>query len=149
MGLTARFAISGAVAVGAGYSNTSLGGSMGYRANAEPPGWFSGEHVISHWDATMAWVGAFWKPHPAVRLGGGPGWYQLENYDARAVKVSQVGLMVEVGAEVPAARRFFLDLAIRLHLVPAKNVEHGRTVPITLRPNWTHAALLAGLGLHL
>ncbi len=66
-------------------------------------------------------------------------------------RVSRVGLMGEAGAELPANRRFFLNLGVRVHLVPATDVEHGYidSVPITLRPNWTHAALLAGLGIRL
>lgn len=145
VGVTARFAIKGTVALGAGYTNTSLGGSIGYRANAASG---FGDYVLSHWDATMGWAGVFWKPHPALRIGGGPGWYQLENVPL-AFQVSQVGLMGEAGVEVPADRRLFLNLAIRVHFVPAKDVEHAGTVPITLRPNWNHAALLAGLGVRL
>ena len=145
VGLTARFAISRRLVVGAGYGKTSLGGSMGYRADTTS---ILGDYVLSHWETTIAWAAAFWKPHPAFRLGGGPGWYRLENIPEGS-KISQVGLMVEVGAEVPANRRFFLDLAVRAHLVPAKDVDHGLSEPTTLRPNWTHAMLLAGFGVRL
>ncbi len=145
VGLTARFAISRGLVVGAGYGNTSLGGSMGYRADTTS---ILGDYVASHWETTVAWAAAFWKPHPAFRLGGGPGWYKLENIP-QSSKVSQVGLMVEGGVEVPTNRRFLLDLAVRAHLVPAKDVEHGRSEPITLRPNWTHVMLLAGFGVRL
>jgi hypothetical protein len=143
--LSARFAINRGLAVGVGYGNTSLGGSMGYRRDVESA-W--GDYVLSHWDATILWAAAFWKPAPAFRLGGGPGWYRLENVPEGS-KVSQVGLMLEAGAEAPANRRFFLDLAIRAHLVPAKDVEHGWTNPTTLRPDWTHVTLLAGVGVRL
>jgi len=145
VGLTVRFAVSGTLAVGAGYGTTSLGGSIGYRAN---DGSGFGDYVLSDWHATTAWAGGFWKPHPALRLGGGPAWYQLENVPM-GITVSQAGLVGEAGVEVPADRRLFLNLAVRVHLVPAKDVEHSRTVPITLRPNWTHAVLLAGLGVRL
>lgn len=57
--------------------------------------------------------------------------------------------MGEAGVEVPADRRFFLKLAMRVHLIPAKDVEQAGTVAIALRPNWTHAALLAELGIRL
>jgi hypothetical protein len=143
-GLTARFAISDPVAVGAGYGHTSLGGSTGYRAKA---GSEFGDYVFSSWEATMMWAGVFWRPGSDLRLGGGPGWYRLE--DGEGFSVSRIGLMGEVGLEAPAARRFFLNLAIRGHLVPAKDVAQGWTVPITLRPKWSHVALLAGLGVRL
>jgi hypothetical protein len=145
VGLTARFAISRTVAVAAGYGTTSLGGSTGYRASA---GSRLGGYVSSDWNATMVWAGVFWTPHPALRLGGGPGRYQLENFP-RGSRVSQVGLMGEAGADLPAGRRFFLNLAARVHFVPAKDVAQGETAPITLRPHWTHVSLLAGLGVRL
>jgi len=145
-GLTARFAINHRLAVGVGYGNTPLGGSMGYRADTASV--FGGDYIFSHWDVTFAWAAAFWKPAPALRLGGGPGWYRLEN-TPEGSKVSQIGLMVEAGAELPADRRFFLDLAVRAHLIPAKDVDHGWTDPLTLRPTWSHVTLLAGIGVHL
>lgn len=144
-GLTAHFALSRRLVIGAGYSNTSLGGAAGYRADTAS---VFGDFVFSHWDATIVWAGAFWRPAPALRLGGGPGWYRLENVPEGS-KVSQVGVMVEVGAELPAYRRFFLDLAVRAHLIPTKDVAHGGTEPVTLRPTWSHVALLAGLGVRL
>jgi hypothetical protein len=61
--------------------------------------------------------------------------------------------MVEAGAEVPADSRFFLNLAIRAHLIPAKDIVYEpdmfRTVAVTVRPKWTHASFLAGLGVRL
>lgn len=145
-GVAARFAISRQLVVGASYGNTSLGGSSGYRADTTAL--FGGRHIFSHWDATFFWAGAFWKPAPILRVGGGPGWYRLESISAGS-EVSQLGLMVEAGLELPADRRFFLDLAIRGHFIPAKDVEHGSAEPITLRPEWSHATLLAGLGFRL
>ena len=144
VGLTARFAISRTLAVGAGYGTTSLGGANGYQANGSG----LGDFVLSDWEAKTVWAAAFWKPYPALRLGGGPGWYQLDNVPTR-LRVSQVGLMGEAGADLPAGRRFFLNLAVRVHFVPAKDVVHEGTTTITLRPNWTHASLLAGLGIRL
>jgi len=145
VGLTVRFVVNRSLVVGVGYGNTSLGGSMGYRTDTTS---VFGDYVFSHWDATIVWAAAFLKLAPAFRLGGGPGWYRLENIPEDS-KVSQIGLMIEAGAELPANRRFFLDLAVRGHLIPAKDVEHGRTDPITLRPNWSHITLLAGVGVHL
>lgn len=58
-GLTASFSISGTVAVGAGYGDAPLGGATGYRADADSG---LGDYVLSSWDATMWWVGAFWCP---------------------------------------------------------------------------------------
>lgn len=145
VGLIARFAVSRQLVLGAGYGNTSLGGSMGYRADTAS---VFGDYVFSHWDATIIWAGAFWRPAPALRLGGGPGWYRLENIPEGS-KVSRIGLMIEAGAELPADRRFFLDLAVRAHLIPPTDVEQGRTAPVTLRPTWSHVALLAGLGVRL
>lgn len=143
--LSARFAVGSSVAVGVGYGTASLGGSIGYRDNGAAG---FGDYILSHWDATMAWAAAFWKPLPGVRLGGGPGWYQLEN-TAMGSKTSRVGAMVEAGAELPADRRIFLNLALRLHLLPATDVYHAGTAPLTLRPNWSHASLLVGLGVRL
>ena len=151
--ITAHFAVSGTLAVAAGYGWADLGGSLGYRA--VPGSVFGGESVHSVWEATMGWVAAFWRPPPPpsltgapppvpIRLGAGPAWYRLQNINT---EVSRLGLMVEAGAEPPANRRFFLNLAARVHLIPSRDVEHPG--PVVLRPRWTHASLLLGGGVRL
>ena len=94
------------------------------------------------------WVGAFWRPYPALRLGGGPAWYRLVS-QLEKLEISRVGLMGEAGGEVPMYGRFFLDLAVRFHLIPTQDVEHDLFGPLTLRPNWSHTALLVGVGFHI
>lgn len=147
--LTARLAIGGTLAIGAGYGRSDLGGSIGYRRNASSAFPY-GDYVFSHWDETMAWAAVLWQPRPTLRLGGGPGWYQLENSEGR--KVSRIGLMAESGVELPADRRLFVNLAMRLHLVPAMYLEHRveyGSETVSLRPSWSHATLVAGLGVRL
>lgn len=145
VGLEGRFAVTETVAAVAAYGNTALGGSMGYRA---VPGSIFGESVHSHWDANSLWAGALWTPVPALRVGGGPAWYRLENLPMH-VTVHRIGGAAEVGVDIPTGSRFFFDLTARLYVVPTRNVEHGRTESITLRPTWTHGSLVAGLGLRL
>jgi len=142
VGFAARLAIVSQLAIGAGYEKSLLGGAVGYNGSL-------GGIVISDWDATISWVAVFWRPSDAHRvglhLGGGPGWYRLENQPMR-LAVSRIGAMVEAAMELPADRRLFLYVAGRLHVIPAKDVDHQG---VMLRPNWTHGAILAGLGLRL
>jgi len=70
-------------------------------------------------------------------------------YAAPAFRRVNGAVEVEAGVELPGDRRLFLNLAVRAHLIPAKDVEHGGTVQLTLRPTWTHVAFLAGFGIHL
>ena len=130
---------------------------MGYREDPNDPGW--GPVLSSEWNSNSVWATAFWTPHPAIRLGLGPGWYGLKSRSALENE-SVLGLMGESGAEIPWDRRFFLDVAIRFHLVPETDVQvvakgpgwigrPGVTERVTLRPNLSHATLQLGLGLHL
>lgn len=166
--LTARFAISSAVVVGAGYRAAELGGSNGFRKTewvcvddmppCTPREGVPRGFLFSRWSGTTVWAGAFWRPalSTGVRIGAGPAWHSLTTWTAagrpgETDPVSRVGLMGEVGFELPSDRRFFWDIAVRIHLVPTKDVEHPvrGAPPITMRPNWTYAQLLVGFGVHL
>ncbi len=147
VGITARYAIGPRLAVGAGYGDRPLGGATGYRDAAGTNSPF-GDRVVSHWSAKAVWAAAFWRPYPTVRIGGGPNWHRLTTGE-QGSSVSRAGLMGEVGLDAPAGRRLFVDLAIRGHLVPPTDVEHSGTVPITLRPDWSHVLFLIGLGVRL
>lgn len=142
--LGARLRLRRTVAVGLGYGNTALGGAIGYRADTAIG---IGDYVISNWDVTLGWAGIFWQPHPIVHLGGGPAVYRLESVTA-GESLWRFGVTGEVGLAVPVRRRFFLSVAARGHLIPAADVPHGPQ-QVVLRPAWSHASLLVGVGVRL
>jgi hypothetical protein len=131
--------IGGRLAVGASYgSRGELGGATGYNGTG---------YAYSYWDVKrMVWAGVFWKPIPAVRLGGGPGWYQVRDESSKTI--SRVGGVVEGGVEAPVEGRFVMNLAVRVHVIPTTNVPLAGTT-LALRPNWTHGSFLLGLGIRL
>jgi hypothetical protein len=132
--IAVRVALTRRVALGGGYAwEEDLGGAAGW-------------DISSVWNATGLWAAAFWTL-PPLRIGGGPGWYRLERqyaYDHPQV-IARFGLIGEVGLEIPSDSRIFLDLAMRGHLLPTTDVDHDAIV--ILRPNWSHIALIAGLGM--
>jgi hypothetical protein len=135
VGVTLGFAIARKVALAAGYSNVSLGGSIGY----------AGSYILSDWDASMIWISTSWRPRSNIRLGAGPGWYRLENVPM-AGALTRIGAVLEAGLENRTESRLFLSVTLRMHVIPAKDVDHGG---LMLRPHWTHAAILAGAGVRL
>lgn len=142
----ARYALGPTVAVGVGYASSPLGGADGYRAS-------TAARVSSHWEADIVWGSVFWTPHPAFRVGGGPAWFGLAD-DAAGHRFSRPGAVGELGLEVPAGSRFFIDLGIRGHLVPSSaDVDYPVTSltgeelgSVTLRPGASHVAVFAGAG---
>jgi len=143
--LTLRYAMTSELAVGAGISWTELGGGSGYRWREK---W---EEIRSYWDVSTVWAAAFWMPVPELRLGGGPALYGLSDEGGRN-EVSKLGLIGEYGIEYPSNRRFLLDVAVRLHVVPSEDVVYRSQLSETdvkLSPNWTHVQVLAGIGVRL
>ena len=141
--LTARFAVTPSLLVGLGTARASLGGATGYRG---APEFFFGDYVFSDWESRVLWGGVLWRPLPIIRLGGGPGWYRLEDAEYGSIPVGRAGLVLEAGAELPANRLLFLSLTIRGHLIPTTDVPYH---DIVLRPSWSYLTISAGLGFHL
>lgn len=107
----------------------------------------------STWEHRTWWAGAFWTPHPRLRIGGGPAWHQLrgrfgvtEGDVVEQADVSRFGLTGEAGVALGVESRLFLDLALRGYLIPSTDVDHGE---ITLRPGWSNATVLVGAGVRL
>jgi len=143
-GAMVRYMLNEHLLIGTGVSMLDMGGSHGYRSDTF-------DYIFSYWTASMMWASAYWT-ESGFRLGGGPSWYRLKDDETSdRNRVTRFGLMGEAGLEVPAEKRFFLDFAIRVHLVPSKDVAYE--VPdrsaVTIRPNWTHVQLMAGLGIHM
>lgn len=143
----ARYALGPSVAVGLGYGTTALGGADGYRASVAA-------RVSSHWEADIAWASVFWTPHPALRVGGGPAWFGLEETHLEQ-RFSRAGAVGELGLEVPTGSWFFVDLGLRGHLVPSSadvtypvsDVTGQEIASLTLRPGASHVTLFVGTGL--
>jgi len=144
VGFTIRYPVGRSVAVGGGLTRAILGGAAGYRSEGM-------DYIFSRWNTSIAWAGGFWIMDPGIRLGGGPAWYRLDDDDSEQHTVSRMGLLGEVGLEFPANRTFFLDLAVRLNVVPATDVDYSTADEsvVRLRPSWTHVQLQAGFGIHL
>lgn len=146
VGVRARYALGPGLAVGLGYASSPLGGADGYRASAAA-------RVSSHWEADIVWGSVFWTPHPTFRVGGGPAWFGLAD-DAAGHRFSRAGAVGELGLEVPAGSRFFIDLGIRGHLVPSSadvaypvsSFTGEELGSVTLRPRASHLALFVGTG---
>jgi hypothetical protein len=145
--LTARFALRPGLTIAAGTALGSLGGADGYREPVADTCEFLcfGDHANSTWEHRTWWAGAFWKPRPWLRVGGGPAWHQLEEASGDP-DISRIGLTGEAGVETGVDRRLFLDLALRGYFIPSTDVDHGE---ITLRPDWSNVTVLVGLGVRL
>ena len=144
--VAAHLRVSRPLIVAGGLSRAALGGSTGYRQEGF-------DWIFSHWSTSTAWVGAFWSAYPGVRVGGGPAVFRMsdDGIDEKH-EVSKLGLMGEAGVEYPSNRRFFVDLAVRIHAVPSEDVVYTSRASgnvVTLRPNWTHVQVLVGFGIRL
>lgn len=149
--LTARFALRPGLAIAAGTGLGDLGGANGYREPVADTCEFAcfGDSANSTWEHRTWWAGVFWKPRPWLRVGGGPAWHRLRASSGALSgdpDLSRIGLTGEAGVETGVARRLFLDLALRGYFIPSTDVDHGE---ITLRPEWSNAAVLVGLGFRL
>ncbi|MGA7306615.1 MAG: hypothetical protein WBW88_17185 [Rhodothermales bacterium] len=145
-GVTLRYPVSHALIVGGGLATSDLGGAIGYKESGF-------EFIFSDWTTSILWAGAFWTAYPGVRVGGGPAWYRLHSHETlEENKISRLGMMGEAGLEFPSNRLFFVDVAVRINVVPEEDVQYhnfDRETIASLRPKWTHMQVLAGFGVHL
>jgi len=116
--VVARLRASRPVIIGVGLSRAILGGSVGYRQEGF-------DFIFSRWSISTASVGAFWSAYPGVRVGGGPAVFRMSDDDSdEKHEVTKLGLIGEVGVEYPSNRRFFVDLAVRIHAIPSEDVAY-------------------------
>ena len=139
LSVTVRYSLTRILGLVGGYTRQGLGGAIGRRDH----GLFNAaEYIDSVWEADALWFGCSLYPWGDLRLSVGPGIYRMESPDHR---VTRAGLLAEVGFELPLVRRFFVDLALRRHVIGSSEVtdEHSG---VTLRSDWSHDTVQIGLG---
>jgi hypothetical protein len=141
--LTMRFRLTRLVSVAGGYTWKRLGAAIGRREKESSDFWTRDvDHILTSSRVTTLWVGGALHPLPSLRLGAGPGFY----WTGRDHWVSRLGLLGEIGLDLPRGSRFFVDVAVRGHLVGSEEVTDQPT-GITLQNDLNHVTLEIGLGL--